>query len=125
MDQRHVGVRAGLIERGDVLLGESGRLSVAGVALGRPDLLPVGRYLEALRIDRHQILRDVGGTTFHEQLLDHHLGDLVLALAEVVEANLALRVCDVDRRPEVVGERSPHPVVAVHGDWPVDSKPTE
>jgi hypothetical protein len=40
----------------------------------------------------------------------------------VVVADAALRVGDVDRRPEVVGERTPDAVVAVDGDRVVDTE---
>ena len=55
-----------------------------------------------------------------QQLLDRHLGHGVLALAEVVVPDPSLGIGEVDRRPEVVGERPPDPVVAVDRDRVLD-----
>ena len=57
-----------------------------------------------------------------QELLDHHLGQRVLALAEVVEADPPLRVGDVDRRPVVIGEGAPDAVVAVDRDRVLDAE---
>ena len=57
-----------------------------------------------------------------QQLLDDHLGHRVLALAEVVEADPSLAVGEVHRRPEVVRERLPDPVVAVDRDGILDAE---
>jgi hypothetical protein len=56
-----------------------------------------------------------------QQMLDHPLAVVVLALAEVVVSDLALRVCEVDGRPVTVGEGAPHPVVAIERDRVLDS----
>src|ERR671925_766682 len=56
-----------------------------------------------------------------QQVLDHPLAFVVLAPAEVVVPDPALRVCEVDGRPIAVGEGPPHPVVAVERDRVLDS----
>ena len=55
-----------------------------------------------------------------QQVLDHPLAVVVVALAEVVVPDPALRVCEVDGRPVPVGEGAPDPVVAVEGDRVLD-----
>ena len=55
-----------------------------------------------------------------QQLLDDPLGFVVSALAEVVVADPALVVGDVQRRPVVVGERVPHRVAGVERDRILD-----
>ena len=57
-----------------------------------------------------------------QQLLDDHLVHGVLALTEVVIADPALGVGDVEGRPEVVGERLPDAVVAVDRDGVFDAE---
>ncbi len=101
---------------------ETGTPAVGHVGLGRSQALPIGRDLEPLRVDGHEILIDADRTGFEQQLLDHHLGHRVLALAEMVVPDAALGIRDVQRRPEVVRERCPHPVVAVDGDRVLDAE---
>jgi hypothetical protein len=48
--------------------------------------------------------------------LDDHLGHLVVALTEAVMADLPLCIDEVQRRPVVVAERIPDPIVAVDRD---------
>ena len=96
--------------------GEPGRLTVAEVRLGGAQAPIVGRHLEAAGIDRHETLIDVGGTGVQQQLLDRHLRHGVFALAEVVVPDPSLCVGEVDRRPEVIGERPPDAVVVVERD---------
>jgi hypothetical protein len=55
-----------------------------------------------------------------QQVLDHPLAFVVVALAEVVVTDPALRVCEVDGRPVPVGECAPDPVVAVERDRVLD-----
>ena len=64
--------------------------------------------------DRDEVALDA------EQLLDRALRLLVAALAEVVVADDALRVDEVERRPVVVVERVPDVVVVVDRDRVVD-----
>src|ERR687890_2427758 len=49
-------------------------------------------------------------------LLKDHLRDGVLSLAEVVVADHSLLICDVERRPVVIGEGTPDGVVAIERD---------
>jgi hypothetical protein len=53
-------------------------------------------------------------------LLDHHFRSLVLAFAEVVVPDPALRNGEVQGRPVVVGEGAPHRVVVVESDRVID-----
>ena len=92
---------------------------VAEVGLGRPHVLPDGGHLVAARHDVHELVLDI------EQALDRPLGLLVRALAEVVVANLAVRVGEVEGRPVLVGERLPDAVVVVDGDRVFDTPPGE
>ena len=99
------------------LRGETAALAVAEVRLGRLQISPVGRHLQAAGLDHHEVLVDVFGAGLVQELLDGHLGHGVLALAEVVVPDAALGVGEVQRWPEAVGEGAPDGVVVVdrHG----------
>ena len=84
------GIDIGFVELGDVVLGETAALPVAGVRLRRLHIPPVGGHFQTLRVDHHQILVEVVRSGVEQQLLDHHLGRRVFALAEVVIPNLAV-----------------------------------
>ena len=111
-----------LVERGVGFGGEAAALAVADVRLGRLERPPVGGHLEPLGFDHDEILVDVVRACVHQQLLDDHLGHRVLALAEVVEPDASLGVGEVDRGPEVVGERLPDAVLAVDRDRVLDAQ---
>ena len=78
-----------------------------------------------LRLHGHEIRIDTFRARFEEELLDDHLGHRVLALAEVVVSDPPLGVRDVERRPEVVREGLPDPVVAVDRDRVLDAEGRE
>ena len=84
------------------------------VGLGRPQVVPVGLRLDAEPLDGDQLALDA------EQLLDHALGLLVPAFTEVVIADDAVAVDEVQRRPVVVVEGAPDLVVVVERDRIVD-----
>ena len=86
----------------------------AEVGLRRPEVVPVGRRLDPDPLDGDGLAVDA------EQLLQLALGLLVAALAEVRVADDAVPVGEVERRPVVVGEGVPDPVVVVDGDRVVD-----
>ena len=96
-------------------------LRVAEVGLGRAQVRPVGLRLESVWRDRDEIVIDALACGLAQQVLDHPLAFVVVALAEVVVPDLALRVCEVDGRPVAVGEGAPHPVVAVERKRVLDS----
>src|SRR5918995_661808 len=87
---------------------------VAEIRLGGPQVVPVGLGLDADALDGDGCPLDV------EQALDHVLGPLVATLAEVLVADDAVRVDEVERRPVVVGEGGPDRVVVVGRDRVVD-----
>ena len=62
-----------------------------------------------------------GGSGRGQELLDHHLGLAVLALAEVVMPDLPLRVGEVEGGPVVVIERAPDRIVVIGRDGIVDA----
>ena len=78
-------------------------------------MIPVGRRLDANPFNADEVALD------SEQLLDHALRLLVAALAELLIANDALLVDEVERRPVVVIERAPDLIVVVDRDRVVDS----
>src|SRR5215212_7342468 len=87
----------------------------------RPLLVrPVGLRLQTLRGDGDELFVDGLASGLAQQVLDHPLAVVVVALAEVVVPDPALRVCEVDRRPVPVGECAPDPVVAVERDRVLD-----
>ena len=111
-----IAVDGRLIEPGDVLLRERVGLPIPEIALGCPERAPVGRHLEAARLHIDEVEVELRRAGVVEELLDDHLGHPVLALAEVVEADPALGIGEIDGRPEVVREGAPHAVVVVDGD---------
>src|SRR5215211_5511236 len=86
----------------------------AEVGLGRPEVLPVGRRFHAGSFDRYELALHA------EQLLDAALELLVASFAEMVVADDAVPVGEVQRRPVVVGEGAPDLVVVVDRDGIVD-----
>ena len=93
---------------------------VADVVLRGSQVAPVRRRLHAAGIDRHGTLADAGGARFHQQSLNDLLGALVLALAEVMLANLPTRIDEVKSRPILVLECPPDRIVVVDRDRVVD-----
>jgi len=77
-------------------------------------VIPVGRRLHADALDGHGLALEP------EQLLDDALGLLVASFAEVVVAEDAVAVGEVQRRPIAVGEGAPDLVVVVDRDRVVD-----
>ena len=75
-----------------------------------------------MRLDGHEGAIDALRSSVDEQLLDDHLGHRVLAFTEMVEADPSLRVGDVERRPEMIGEGLPDPVIGVERDRIVDAE---
>jgi hypothetical protein len=93
---------------------------VAEVVLGRPQAGPVGGDLHPTGVDRGQVLVGAAAAGLGQELLQHHLRHVVVALAEAVVADLPLGVDEVERRPVVVGESGPDGVVVVDRDRVVD-----
>ena len=87
---------------------------VAEIRLGRAQVVPVGLGLHAEPFDGDELALDA------EQTLDDALGLLVASFAEVLVADDALRVDEVQRRPVVVVEGAPDRVVVVGSDRVVD-----
>ena len=87
---------------------------VAEIRLGRAQVVPVGLRLHAEALDRDELALDA------EQALDHALRFLVASFAEVVVADDAVGVDEVERRPVVVVEGAPDRVVVVDRDRVVD-----
>ena len=72
-----------------------------------PQVVPVGLRLHADPFDGDELALNA------EQTLDDALGFLVASFAEVVVADDAVRVDEVERRPVVVVEGGPDLVVVV------------
>src|SRR4051812_34974360 len=88
--------------------------TAAEVRLRRPQVVPVGRGLHAGSLDGDRRALDA------EQPLNHALRLLVASLAEMLVADDAVGVDEVERRPVVVGERAPDRVVVVGRNRVVD-----
>jgi hypothetical protein len=73
-------------------------LGVAEVGLGRAQVRPVGLRRESVGRDRDELVVDALARALAQQVPDHPLAFVVLALAEVVVPNPALRVCEVSDR---------------------------
>jgi hypothetical protein len=72
-------------------------------------VVPVGRLLDALPLDGDELALDA------EQPLDDPLRFLIAPFAEVLVADAALRVDEIERRPVAVGKGAPDLLVVVHG----------
>lgn len=95
------------VERGAVRRREVLAAPVAEIRLGRTHVVPVGLRLNAEPFDGDQLALDV------EQPLDGALRLLVASFAEVVVADDAVRIDEVERGPVVVVEGAPDLVVVV------------
>src|SRR3954454_24387713 len=84
------------------------------IRLGRAQMVPVRLGLDATPFDGYRFAIDA------EQALDRALRLLVAPLAEVVVADDAVAVDEVERGPVLVAEGAPDPVVAVDGHRIVD-----
>jgi hypothetical protein len=73
-------------------------------------VVPVGRRFHAHALDGDELALDA------EQLLDDALEFLVASFTEVLVADDAVPVGEVQRRPVAVGEGAPDLVVVVDGD---------
>src|SRR5262249_12003063 len=82
---------------------------VAEVRLRGCELVPVGRRLDAVALDGHELAVDA------EQTLDRALRFLVPAFTEMVVADRAVPVDEVDGGPVVVRKGMPDRVVGVEG----------
>src|SRR5215207_1936034 len=87
---------------------------MAEICLGRTQVVPVGLRLHAEPFHGDELALDA------EQPLDDALRLLVASLTEVVVADDAVRVDEIERRPVMVGERAPDLVVVVERDRVVD-----
>ena len=105
-----------LIERWAARRGEPLCPFEADVGLGRLHRLPIRRRFDAVRfeVDVDEVLTQIAGHV--EQLLDGALSIFVVAFAEVVQANGAVAIDDVQGGPIPVREGVPDRVVAVDGD---------
>src|SRR5439155_26409271 len=79
----------------------------------------------AARIDLNGIVAHAGISGFAQQLLNDRFRALVLAFPELVMADLAVRIDDIDGRPIVIGECLPYRVVAVDRNGILDPKHLE
>jgi hypothetical protein len=96
---------------------ETVRPREADVALFRFGRHRAGGGLRAFALRRHEVGGHGGaGAGFFQQLLDQPLGLRVAAFAELLVADAALRVDEVQRRPRAIAEGAPDGVAAVQGD---------
>ena len=90
---------------------------IADIIFGRLQAVPIGGSFDTTGIDRNQLVIDAADSGLGQQLLKNPLRLLVVALAEVMMANLPLRIDEIERRPIVVVERLPERVVVINCDW--------
>ena len=90
--------------------------AVADVGLPAPQGVPVGGLGEPAGVDADGFLVDA------QELLDRSLGLLVVALAEVVEADSAVAIDEVQGGPVAVRQRLPDGEVVVDDDRVVDAQ---
>ena len=107
-------VGADLVGLGPVRGCEALAAPVAEVRLRRAQVIPVGLGLHAEAHDRDGLALDA------EQVLDDALRFLVAPFAEVLVADDPLPVDEIERRPVVVVEGAPDPVVVVDRDGVFD-----
>src|SRR5205814_9914100 len=107
------GVHARLVRDRTAGRGKTVRLLVAGVGLSRLEGAPLGGNLASLRPDGYQVIDKSAEARVREQLLQDHLRHVVGALAKVMGSDPSLGIREIDRRPVVIVERPPDPVVCV------------
>ena len=107
-------VAAAFVEGGSDRRREVLGAPVAEIGLGSPQVVPVGLRLHAEPFDGDELALDA------EQSLEDALRLLVAAFAEVLVADHAVRVDEVERRPVVVVEGAPDRIVVVDRDRVVD-----
>src|SRR5689334_21337856 len=88
------------------------RAGVADVGFGRSHSV-AWRRLWPISRDAYGTLIQTGSSIFFKQHLDHTLGLVIFAFAEVVIANSPLRINEVIRGPVFVAEGIPDRMVAV------------
>src|SRR5262249_24872269 len=93
---------------------------IADVVLGGPQAAPIGGGFNATPLDRNQFLTDAVDSGCGQQSLKNHFGLFVLALAELMMANMPLRIDEIERRPIVVVEGAPDRIVAIDRDRIID-----
>src|SRR5690242_21964769 len=93
-------IGASLVERATMRRPEVLRAPVAEIRLARAQVRPVGLGLDAESFDADEL------TGHAQQTLDDELRFLVASLAEVLVADDAVSVGEVERWPEMVVERA-------------------
>jgi len=114
-------VDASLVRREPAGGSEAVRSPVAQVRLARPEAAPIGGDFRALRVYGDELPPDPFDPGFGQELPDHDLRPVVIALAEPVMADAPLGVDEVQSRPILIRERVPDRVVAVDRDRIRDS----
>ena len=71
-------------------------------------------------IDRHQVIPDAADSGLGQQSLNNHFRLFVFALAELMMANMPLRIDKIEGRPIVVLEGTPDRMVAIDRDRILD-----
>src|SRR5882724_9944564 len=104
-------VVAGLAHHRTAGRREALRLVAAEIIFLRSEIVPVCRNLRAARIDLDGIVAHAGIAGLPQQLLNDGLRALVLAFAELVMTDLAVRVDHIHGGPVAIGEGVPYPVV--------------
>src|SRR5438132_10593917 len=89
------------------------RSLIADVCFGRSDIIHVGGGLGSRSGYRNKAGRLRGCTGLGKELLDHPLGAVIIAFAEMMMANTALGIDEVMRRPIFVVEGAPDRIVVV------------
>src|SRR4029079_6023695 len=97
------------------------RSLVPEIVFRRPHVAPVCGGLDALAADWCDRTVDGWPTAVGQQPSNDVFGPLVLALAELMIANLSTCIDEVQRRPILVPEGPPDRIVVVDDDRPVDS----
>src|SRR5437773_12043221 len=101
------------------------RLLTAEIILLRSQIVPVRGNFRPAWIDLHGIVAHSGISGFAQELLNDRLRALVLALAELVMPDLAVRIDDIHGGPITIAECVPYRGVAVDRDGIVDAEHLE
>src|SRR5207302_4759625 len=86
---------------------------VPDIGFWRSQAVPIGSSFSTLGIDRNQFLIEAADSGLSQQVLQHHFRQFVGAFAEVMIAQMPLRIDEIEGRPIVVGERLPDRKVVI------------
>ena len=93
---------------------------IANIGFRRLQAVPIGGRFSTTGLDRNQLMTDAAETSLGQQLLNNPFRLGICAFAEVVMANMPLRIDDIESRPILVLERTPERIAVIDRDGIID-----